>query len=206
MSVLERATRQTYRSPTFTSPEGLVLSRDARLPLMAHEMAHENVELGYRGASACAAAGISYRQLDYWARTGLVQPTVRGAAGSGSSRLYGFKDILVLKIVKRLLDTGVSLQNIRSAVTHLRERGVDDLARITLMSDGASIYECTNSEEIFDLLQGGQGVFGIAIGKVWNEVEGSLSHLQAENVEDGSSVTQDSTSDELAARRKLRGA
>jgi DNA-binding transcriptional MerR regulator len=173
---------------------------------MAQEMAHENVELGYRGASACAAAGISYRQLDYWARTGLVEPTVRGAAGSGSSRLYGFKDILVLKIVKRLLDTGVSLQNIRSAVTHLRERGVDDLARITLMSDGASIYECTNSEEIFDLLQGGQGVFGIAIGKVWNEVEGSLSHLQAENVEDGSSVTQDSTSDELAARRKLRGA
>ena len=161
-------------------------------------------ELGYRGASACSAAGISYRQLDYWARTGLVEPTVRGASGSGSSRLYGFKDILVLKIVKRLLDTGVSLQNIRSAVTHLRERGVEDLARITLMSDGASIYECTNSEEIFDLLQGGQGVFGIAIGKVWNEVEGSLSHLQAENVSDGAIAHSDS--DELAARRKLRGA
>jgi DNA-binding transcriptional MerR regulator len=113
---------------------------------------------------------------------------------------------LVLKIVKRLLDTGVSLQNIRSAVTHLRERGVEDLARITLMSDGASIYECTNSEEIFDLLQGGQGVFGIAIGKVWNEVEGSLSHLQAENLSDGSVVTSETSSDELAARRKLRGA
>ena len=161
-------------------------------------------ELGYRGASACSAAGISYRQLDYWARTGLVEPTVRGASGSGSSRLYGFKDILVLKIVKRLLDTGVSLQNIRSAVTHLRERGVEDLARITLMSDGVSVYECTSSEEIFDLLQGGQGVFGIAIGKVWNEVEGSLSHLQAENVSDGA-ITP-SASDELAARRKLRGA
>ena len=161
-------------------------------------------DIGYRGATACVAAGISYRQLDYWARTGLVEPTVRGASGSGSSRLYGFKDILVLKIVKRLLDTGVSLQNIRSAVTHLRERGVEDLARITLMSDGASIYECTSSEEIFDLLQGGQGVFGIAIGKVWNEVEGSLSHLQAENVSDGA-ITP-SASDELAARRKLRGA
>ena len=161
-------------------------------------------ELGYRGASACSAAGISYRQLDYWARTGLVEPTVRGASGSGSSRLYGFKDILVLKIVKRLLDTGVSLQNIRSAVTHLRERGVEYLARITLMSDGASIYECTSSEEIFDLLQGGQGVFGIAIGKVWNEVEGSLSHLQAENVSDGAIAHSDS--DELAARRKLKGA
>lgn len=167
---------------------------------------NQDLELGYRGASACAAAGISYRQLDYWARTRLVEPTVRGASGSGSARLYGFKDILVLKIVKRLLDTGVSLQNIRSAVAHLRERGVDDLARITLMSDGASIYECTSSEEIFDLLQGGQGVFGIAIGKVWNEVEGSLSHLQAENLNDGSLVTADTSGDELAARRKLRGA
>ena len=163
-------------------------------------------EIGYRGATACAAAGISYRQLDYWARTGLVEPTIRGAAGSGSQRLYGFRDILVLKIVKRLLDAGVSLQNIRSAVSHLRDRGSEDLTKITLMSDGASIYECTNSEEIFDLLQGGQGVFGIAIGKVWNEVEGSLSHLQAENLNDGSAVTQDQANDELAARRKLRGA
>jgi DNA-binding transcriptional MerR regulator len=167
---------------------------------------HSDMELGYRGASACSAAGISYRQLDYWARTGLVEPTVRSATGSGSARLYGFKDILVLKIVKRLLDTGVSLQNIRTAVSHLRERGVDDLARITLMSDGASIYECTSSEEIFDLLQGGQGVFGIAIGKVWTEVQGSLSHLQAENIVDGSTVTTSENNDELAARRKLRGA
>ena len=167
-------------------------------------MTEQEFEIGYRGATACSAAGISYRQLDYWARTGLVEPSIRTATGSGSARLYGFRDILVLKIVKRLLDTGVSLQNIRSAVTHLRERGVEDLARITLMSDGASIYECTSSEEIFDLLQGGQGVFGIAIGKVWNEVEGSLSHLQAENVSDGAIAHSDS--DELAARRKLRGA
>lgn len=164
-----------------------------------------SAEIGYRGATACTAAGISYRQLDYWARTGLVEPTVRGASGSGSQRLYGFRDILVLKIVKRLLDAGVSLQNIRSAVTHLRERGVEDLAKITLMSDGASIYECTSSEEIFDLLQGGQGVFGIAVGKVWHEVEGSLTHLQGEDLEDGSMVPGQGD-DELARRRKLRGA
>ncbi|MFM1788720.1 MAG: hypothetical protein RLZZ12_69 [Actinomycetota bacterium] len=161
-------------------------------------------EIGYRGATACAAAGISYRQLDYWARTGLVEPTVRNATGSGSQRLYGFRDILVLKIVKRLLDAGVSLQNIRSAVAHLRERGIEDLARITLMSDGSSIYECTNSEEIFDLLQGGQGVFGIAVGKVWHEVEGSLTHLQGEDLEDGT-VLPGSGQDELAIRRKLKG-
>ena len=161
-------------------------------------------EIGYRGATACTAAGISYRQLDYWARTGLVEPTVRSAAGSGSQRLYGFRDILVLKIVKRLLDAGVSLQNIRSAVTHLRERGIEDLARITLMSDGSSIYECTNSEEIFDLLQGGQGVFGIAVGKVWTEVEGTLTHLQGEDLQSGS-IHPGEGSDELAIRRKLRG-
>lgn len=163
-----------------------------------------SMEIGYRGATACSAAGISYRQLDYWARTGLVEPTIRSATGSGSQRLYGFRDILVLKIVKRLLDAGVSLQNIRSAVTHLRDRGAEDLSKITLMSDGASIYECTSSEEIFDLLQGGQGVFGIAIGKVWSEVEGSLTHLQGEDSQ--GEIVADGANDELAQRRKLRGA
>src|SRR5690625_8013271 len=93
-------------------------------------------DLGYRGPTACAAAGITYRQLDYWARTGLVTPSVRNATGSGSQRLYSFRDILVLKVVKRLLDTGVSLQQIRQAVTHLRAHGVQSLASITLMSDG----------------------------------------------------------------------
>ena len=85
-------------------------------------------EEGYRGPTACSAAGITYRQLDYWARTGLVEPSVRPAHGSGSQRLYSFRDILVLKVVKRLLDTGISLQQIRAAVQHLRDRGSDDLA------------------------------------------------------------------------------
>ena len=121
--------------------------------------------VGYRGPSACQIAGITYRQLDYWARTSLVVPSIRGAAGSGSQRLYSFKDILVLKIVKRLLDTGISLHNIRVAVDHLRQRGVQDLANITLFSDGTTVYECTSAEEVVDLLQGGQGVFGIAVSR-----------------------------------------
>ncbi|BDZ66190.1 hypothetical protein GCM10025877_31280 [Agromyces mangrovi Wang et al. 2018] len=112
---------------------------------------------GYRGAVAARAAGISYRQLDYWARTELVQPTVRGAAGSGTQRLYGFRDILVLKLVKRLLDTGISLQQIRTAVQQLREAGVHDLAQTTLMSDGASVYLCTSDDEVIDLVSRGQG-------------------------------------------------
>jgi len=101
----------------------------------------QELEIGYRGATACSAAGITYRQLDYWARTGLVEPSIRTASGSGTQRLYGFRDILVLKIVKRLLDAGVSLQNIRTAVDHLRSRGVTELESMTLMSDGGSIYE-----------------------------------------------------------------
>ena len=160
-------------------------------------------EIGYRGATACSAAGISYRQLDYWARTGLVEPSIRTATGSGTSRLYGFRDILVLKIVKRLLDAGVSLQNIRTAVNHLRSRGVTELESITLMSDGASIYECASADEIVDLLQGGQGVFGIAVGKVWHEVEGSLATLQGEV---NGMVVAGESNDELALRRKAKGA
>ena len=161
------------------------------------------MEIGYRGATACSAAGISYRQLDYWARTGLVEPSIRTASGSGTQRLYGFRDILVLKIVKRLLDAGVSLQNIRTAVDHLRSRGVTELERITLMSDGASIYECASPDEIIDLLQGGQGVFGIAVGKVWHEVEGSLSVLQGEV---NGHPTGVENNDELSLRRKSEGA
>jgi DNA-binding transcriptional MerR regulator len=160
-------------------------------------------EAGYRGPIACRAAGITYRQLDYWARTGLVQPTVRPATGSGTQRLYGFRDVLVLKVVKRLLDTGVSLQQIRIAVTHLRDRGVDDLAQITLMSDGASVYECTSADEVIDLVQGGQGVFGIAVGRVWREVEGTLAALPAERA--GEPVSEvEPTSDELSRRRRAR--
>jgi len=166
-------------------------------------MSPEELEIGYRGATACAAAGISYRQLDYWARTGLVEPGIRTASGSGTQRLYGFRDILVLKIVKRLLDAGVSLQNIRTAVEHLRSRGVTELESITLMSDGASIYECASPDEIIDLLQGGQGVFGIAVGKVWHEVEGSLSVLQGEI---NGQVVGAENSDELSLRRKSKGA
>lgn len=155
-------------------------------------------ELGYRGPAACKAAGITYRQLDYWARTGLVEPSVRSATGSGSQRLYGFRDILVLKVVKRLLDTGVSLQQIRVAVNAMRERGVDDLAQITLMSDGASVYECTSAEDVFDLVQGGQGVFGIAVGRVAREVESDLLVLPSV---DPASDPAETLRDELAARR-----
>lgn len=176
-----------------TAAQGLLFTDD--LPELRED-------IGYRGPTACKAAGITYRQLDYWARTGLVEPSVRGATGSGTQRLYGFRDILVLKVVKRLLDTGVSLQQIRVAITHLRERGVEDLAQITLMSDGASVYECTSADEVIDLVQGGQGVFGIAVGRVWREVEGELAELPSERTEDDTPAAH--PGDELRLRRQAR--
>ncbi|QSB07009.1 MerR family transcriptional regulator [Natronoglycomyces albus] len=132
-------------------------------------------QLGWRGTSACRIVGITYRQLDYWARTKLVEPSITPASGSGSQRRYSFRDIVVLKLVKRLLDTGISLQNIRKAVAVLRSRGVDDLAQITLMSDGVGVYECRSADEIIDLLAGGQGVFAIAVASTVKEIMGSLS-------------------------------
>ena len=177
---------------------------------MSHGTDAESADIGYRGPTACAAAGITYRQLDYWARTGLVEPSVRAAHGSGSQRLYSFRDILVLKVVKRLLDTGISLQQIRAAVQHLHDRGSEDLAQVTLMSDGVSVYECTSADEVVDLLQGGQGVFGIALGRVWREVEGDLAVLPAVRAEDGFVAVDPAGSgsavghDDLAKRRLRR--
>ena len=84
---------------------------------------------------------------------------------------------------------------------HLRERGTDDLTRVTLMSDGASVYECTSNDEVIDLLQGGQGVFGIAIGGVWREIEGTLSELPSEKLTTEQGPV---AGDELAARRAAR--
>ena len=167
----DRASGEAARAAEAAEEQGLLFTDDVS-PLPS--------DTGYRGPTACNAAGITYRQLDYWARTGLVEPTVRGATGSGSQRLYSFRDILILKVIKRLLDAGISLQQIRTAVQHLRERGTDDLTRVTLMSDGVSVYECTSNDEVIDLLQGGQGVFGIAIGGVWREIEGTLAELPSE--------------------------
>ncbi|MEU2182666.1 MerR family transcriptional regulator [Streptomyces thermolilacinus] len=158
--------------------------------------------IGYRGPTACAAAGITYRQLDYWARTGLVEPSVRPAYGSGTQRLYSFRDVVVLKIVKRFLDTGVALQNIRAAVQHLRDRELRDLERMTLMSDGATVYECSSPDEVVDLLQGGQGIFGIAVGVVWRDVEVALSQLHGERVDTGETLVGHNPADELARRRR----
>ncbi len=161
-------------------------------------------DLGFRGPVACGAAGITYRQLDYWARTGLVTPEIRAAGGSGTQRLYSFRDLLMLKVIKRLIDAGISLPQIRIAIGHLRERGVQDLTQVTLMSDGVSVYECTSDLEVIDLLRGGQGMFAIALGGVWRDIEGTVSSLPTERAETGGESQE--ADDELSRHRRTRHA
>ena len=129
---------------------------------------------GYRVPDVCRVVGISYRQLDYWARTGLVRPSVRDAGGSGTQRLYSFQDLLQLKVVKNLLDAGVELRHIRKAIDYLRDNK-QSLSGVTLMSDGRRIYTPETPEAVVDLLSKGQGVFAIAVDKVWTDLEGSLA-------------------------------
>jgi DNA-binding transcriptional MerR regulator len=131
-------------------------------------------EQGYRVPEVCRIVGISYRQLDYWARTELVRPSVRDAGGSGTQRLYSFQDLLQLKVVKSLLDAGVALHQIRKAIEYLRETK-QSLSGVTLMSDGRRIYTPESPEAVVDLLSKGQGVFAIAVDKVWTDLEGSLA-------------------------------
>lgn len=142
-------------------------------------------ETGYRAPQVCRLVGITYRQLDYWARTELLVPSLRRAAGSGSQRLYSFTDVVQLKVIKRLLDAGMSLKKIRSAVDMLRDQLDSDepLADVTLMSDGQTIYAAHSDEEVVDVLRSGQGVFSIAIGPVQDEVEGAIHQLFPEEGE-----------------------
>ena len=139
---------------------------------------------GYRAPQVCKLVGITYRQLDYWARTELIVPALQQARGSGSQRLYSFSDVVQLKVIKNLLDAGMSLKKIRSAVQILREEMDTDqpLADVTLLSDGQTIYAAHSDQEVVDVLRKGQGVFSIAIGPVQDQVEGAIHQLFPEDL------------------------
>ena len=136
-------------------------------------------EQGFRAPDVCRLVGISYRQLDYWARTDLLKPSLQDAQGSGSQREYSFTDVVRLRVVKRLLDAGMSLKKIRQAMEILRERLDSDnpLGEVTLLSDGQTIYAAHSDQEVVDLFRGGQGVFGIAVGPVQEQLRGEIHEL-----------------------------
>ncbi len=131
-------------------------------------------EQGFRAPEVIKIVGITYRQLDYWARTELVTPSIRDASGSGTQRLYSFQDLVTLRVIKNLLDVGISLQRVRKAVEHLRAMK-RPLSGVTLMSDGKGVYEAHSPEAVIDLLRQGQGVFAIAVDRVWDDVELALA-------------------------------
>jgi DNA-binding transcriptional MerR regulator len=137
-------------------------------------------EAGYRGPQACKIIGITYRQLDYWTRTGLVMPSVQEATGSGSQRLYSFNDLLQLKVVKSLTDAGASLQKVRQSIDYVRTNLSDDWSRVTIVTDGAGVYACTSDAEVVDLLRSGHGVLGavVAVDKVRDQLAGTLRELR----------------------------
>ena len=135
---------------------------------------------GYRVPEVCKIVGISYRQLDYWARTGLVKPSIKDAHGSGTQRLYSFQDLVHLKVIKNLLDAGVNLPQIRKAVEFLKEELKMPLDKVTLVSDGRTVYAATSDQEYIDLLRRGQGVIAIALGPVFKDLQGSLKELLPE--------------------------
>ena len=150
---------------------------------------------GYRGPQACKIVGITYRQLDYWTRTGLVEASLRGAHGSGTQRLYSFNDLLQLKVIKRLTEAGASLNKVRQAIDYVRTNLEDDWAKATIATDGNGVYACTSDAEVVDLLRSGQGVLGaiVAVDKVRDELNGTLRELRpsTEPVEYGSDQAEE---------------
>lgn len=149
-----------------------------------------DVQQGYRAPQVCKIVGITYRQLDYWARTDLLKPSLQTASGSGSQRLYAFGDIVQLRVVKRLLDAGMSLKKIRQAMDLLRDQlqSRTPLEEVTLLSDGTTIYAAHSADELVDVFRRGQGVFGIAVGPVQQELEGDILRLFPETVEPAASL------------------
>jgi DNA-binding transcriptional MerR regulator len=131
-------------------------------------------ETGYGRRDVLRITGVSYRQLDHWARREIVVPSVRGASGSGSRRLYSFRDIVAIRMLKRLTDAGVSVQNLGRAVETLRRLGEDDLSSSVLVTDGHTVYHCRSDDEVIDLVRGGQAVVVIAVSGTLKELRTSL--------------------------------
>ena len=136
-------------------------------------------EAGFRGPQVCAIVGITYRQLDYWARTDLLRPSITEARGSGTQRRYAYSDLLELKVIKRLLDAGISLRSARVAIGYLRENLGEDVAAANLVLNGTESVLAATGEEIIDLLRGGQGVLNILpLAGVKEELDAAIHRFE----------------------------
>lgn len=139
------------------------------------------VEEGFSGRRAAEIVGITYRQLDYWARTDLIRPSLTDATGSGSRRRYSYRDLLELKVVKNLLDAGIKLESVREAFHYLRDHLGEDISAVNLVISGRQSVLVQTGEEIIDLLRQGQGVLNILpLSGVKLEVDAAIVQLPSE--------------------------
>ncbi len=145
----------------------------------------DRADQGFSGKRAAQVVGITYRQLDYWARTDLVRPSVADANGSGTRRKYSYRDLLELKIIKNLLDAGIRLESVRLAFTELRQRVGLDIASAHLVISGSAVVLC-RGDELIDLVQRGQGVFNILpLGGVKEQLDAAILEITTEGDGDG---------------------
>lgn len=134
---------------------------------------------GFRGPQVCSIVGITYRQLDYWARTGLLVPSITAAKGSGTQRRYSYRDVLELKVIKQLLDAGLSLNSARKAIECLREDLGEDLASANLVINGTGSVLARSGEELIDVLRGGQGVLSLVpMAGVLEALDAAITELR----------------------------
>ena len=153
--------------------ESRATERDVDESLVADE--------GYSGTQTAKVVGISYRQLDYWARTDLIRPSLSDASGSGSRRRYSYLDLLELKTIKKLLDAGIKLEQVRKVFSYLREHVASDITAAHIVIDGHSVMLC-EGDQLIDVLRNGQGVLNVlSLGGVREELEADLAPLSAES-------------------------
>jgi len=154
---------------------------------MLDGLAPKPQELGFRGPQVCKIVGISYRQLDYWARTDLVRPSIADARGSGTQRSYSYRDLVRLKVVKSLLDAGVKLQTARKAIEYLREDLGEDWATASLVLDGTNSVLARTDDALIDLVRHGQGVLNIVpLGHMLEQLDaGVREHVGEVHAEQG---------------------
>jgi DNA-binding transcriptional MerR regulator len=137
-------------------------------------------DLGFTGTRTAEIVGITYRQLDYWARTDLVRPSLTDAAGSGSRRRYSYRDLLELRVIKNLLDAGIKLESVREVFEYLRSHLGTDIASAHIVIQGSSVLLC-DGEQLIDVVRQGQGVLNLlSIESVKKEIDQQLVALRPE--------------------------
>jgi DNA-binding transcriptional MerR regulator len=141
-------------------------------------------EQGFSGTKAATIVGITYRQLDYWARTNLIRPSLTDAAGSGSRRLYSYRDLLELRVIKSLLDAGIKLESVRTAFEYLRTHLETDIASAHLVISGSDVILCDGEQLIDVMRRGGQGVLNVlAIGGVKDGLDSTIIELAGDSID-----------------------